>query len=93
MWFNVLNATAAVILSAPPYNFGSSAIGVAYVAPLIGVLLGYFLSRLRLIEAVCGPGKLVTFYVSNSLDGTVVFENLSNVSGCSYSIYFSCLPV
>jgi MFS family permease len=40
MWFNVLNATAALILASPPYNFSSSLIGVAYVAPLIGVLLG-----------------------------------------------------
>jgi hypothetical protein len=42
MWFNVLNATAALILTSPPYNFTPSLIGVAYVAPLIGVLLGYF---------------------------------------------------
>src|SRR5271170_4495639 len=41
MWFNVLNATAALVLASPPYNFTSSLIGVAYVAPLIGVLLGY----------------------------------------------------
>lgn len=44
MWFNVLNATAALILASPPYNFSSSYIGVAYVAPLVGVLLGYFLT-------------------------------------------------
>jgi hypothetical protein len=36
-WFNVLNATAALILSGPPYNFKASFIGVAYVAPMIGV--------------------------------------------------------
>lgn len=41
MWFNVLNATAALILSGAPYNFSSDLIGVAYVAPLIGVTLGY----------------------------------------------------
>jgi len=41
MWFNVLNGTAALILSSPPYNFSPSLIGVAYVAPLIGVLIGY----------------------------------------------------
>jgi len=42
MWFNVLNATAALILTGAPYNFTPSLIGVAYVAPLIGVLIGYF---------------------------------------------------
>ena len=42
MWFNVLNATAALIFTGPPYNFSASLVGVAYVAPLIGVLLGYF---------------------------------------------------
>jgi hypothetical protein len=36
-WFNVLNATAALILSGPPYNFKASFIGVAYIAPMIGV--------------------------------------------------------
>lgn len=40
MWFNVLNATAALIFTGPPYNFSASLVGVAYVAPLVGVLLG-----------------------------------------------------
>jgi MFS family permease len=41
MWFNVLNATAALVLTGAPYNFTPSLIGVAYIAPLIGVLIGY----------------------------------------------------
>ena len=46
MWFNVLNATAALVLTGAPYNFTPSLIGVAYIAPLIGVLIGYIpLSR------------------------------------------------
>jgi len=40
VWFNVLNATASLILSGEPYNFAASMVGVAYVSPLIGVFLG-----------------------------------------------------
>ncbi|CAN6602167.1 protein Hol1p [Trichomonascus vanleenenianus] len=39
-WFNVYNATASVILSAAPYNFSSSMVGLSYVAPTIGALVG-----------------------------------------------------
>ncbi|RMZ88366.1 hypothetical protein DV736_g4411, partial [Chaetothyriales sp. CBS 134916] len=39
VWFNVLNGTASLILSSPPYNFAPSIVGVAYVAPLIGVFI------------------------------------------------------
>jgi hypothetical protein len=47
VWFNVLNATASLILGGEPYNFAASLVGVAYVSPLIGVSLssiytGYF---------------------------------------------------
>lgn len=38
-WFNVLNATAALILQRQ-YGFSTSMVGVSYVAALIGVLLG-----------------------------------------------------
>jgi hypothetical protein len=44
VWFNVLNATTSLILSAPPYNFSTSQVGLAYFAPLIGVALGSFYS-------------------------------------------------
>ncbi|RFU35916.1 hypothetical protein B7463_g482, partial [Scytalidium lignicola] len=44
IWFNVLNGTASLILSAPPYNFPSSMVGLAYVSPLIGVAAGAFYS-------------------------------------------------
>lgn len=35
VWFNVLNATEAMVLAAKPYDFSSSACGLAYVSPLI----------------------------------------------------------
>jgi hypothetical protein len=44
IWFNVLNGTASLILSAPPYNFASSMVGLSYVSPLIGVTCGSFYS-------------------------------------------------
>ena len=39
IWFNVLNGTASLILSDPPYGFSASIVGVCYVSPLIGVIL------------------------------------------------------
>lgn len=42
VWFNVLNATASLVLAGPPYNFAASMVGVAYVSPLIGVAIGSF---------------------------------------------------
>ena len=41
VWFNVLNATASLILSGSPYNFSSSMVGLAYLSPLIGVVVGF----------------------------------------------------
>ena len=41
VWFNVLNGTTSLILSADPYRFGSSIIGLAYIAPFIGMTIGY----------------------------------------------------
>lgn len=38
VWFNVLNATASLIL-AGQYNFSASMVGVAYAAPLLGVIV------------------------------------------------------
>ncbi|KAH7126064.1 major facilitator superfamily domain-containing protein [Dactylonectria macrodidyma] len=43
-YFNVLNATASLILSSPPYNFSASMVGLSYVSSLIGVCLGTFYS-------------------------------------------------
>lgn len=40
VWFNVLNGTASLILSAKPYGFSSSTVGLAYLSPLIGMTLG-----------------------------------------------------
>ena len=39
VWFNVLNATASLILT-DNYNFPASMVGVAYVSPLLGVAVG-----------------------------------------------------
>jgi hypothetical protein len=39
VWFNVLNATASLILGST-YNFAPSMVGLAYVSPLIGVAIG-----------------------------------------------------
>jgi hypothetical protein len=44
VWFNVLNGTASLILSAAPYNFSSSMVGLSYVSPLLGVAVGAFYS-------------------------------------------------
>lgn len=39
-YFNVLNGTASIILSAPPYSFKPSYVGLCYVATIIGVFVG-----------------------------------------------------
>lgn len=44
IWFNVLNATASVILSAPPYNFPGSMVGLSYLSCTIGVIIGAVVS-------------------------------------------------
>ncbi|KAF7595834.1 hypothetical protein BBP40_004646 [Aspergillus hancockii] len=38
--FNVLNATASIILGSAPYNFGTAMVGLSYVACCIGVTVG-----------------------------------------------------
>ncbi|KAG4283268.1 hypothetical protein FPRO06_09941 [Fusarium proliferatum] len=43
-YFNVLNGTASIILSAPPYSFRPSYVGLCYVATIIGVFVGSFFS-------------------------------------------------
>lgn len=40
IWFNILNATASLILSEPPYSFKSSIVGLNYVSCCIGVIVG-----------------------------------------------------
>lgn len=40
VWFNVLNATASLVLAGPPYDFAASMVGVTYVSPLVGVAIG-----------------------------------------------------
>ena len=40
VWFNVLNGTTSLILSKEPYGFGSSIVGLAYIAPFIGMAIG-----------------------------------------------------
>ncbi|KAJ5218248.1 uncharacterized protein N7498_000347 [Penicillium cinerascens] len=38
--FNILNGTASIILGGPPYNFGSSMVGLSYLACCLGVAMG-----------------------------------------------------
>ncbi|CAK7202014.1 hypothetical protein SEUCBS139899_004732 [Sporothrix eucalyptigena] len=40
IWFTVMNATASVILGGAPYNFSAAMVGVSYVAPLVGTIVG-----------------------------------------------------
>lgn len=44
IWFNVLNATASIILGGPGYNFRPSMVGLSYVSCCIGVLVGMLVS-------------------------------------------------
>ncbi|KAF7563531.1 hypothetical protein G7046_g570 [Stylonectria norvegica] len=44
IWFNVLNATASIILSGEPYNFSPSMVGLSYISCCIGVVLGSLVS-------------------------------------------------
>lgn len=39
VWFNILNATASLILGGPPYNFKPSIVGLSYIACIIGVTI------------------------------------------------------
>lgn len=41
-WYMVLNGTEALVLMAPPYNFSSSMCGLAYLSPVIFVIIIYF---------------------------------------------------
>ncbi|VUC25730.1 unnamed protein product [Clonostachys rosea] len=41
-YFNVLNGTVSLILSASPYDFSPSIVGLSYVSCLVGVFLGAF---------------------------------------------------
>lgn len=40
VWFNVLNGTASLILGGAPYDFPAWAVGLSYVSPLVGVVIG-----------------------------------------------------
>lgn len=44
IWFNVLNATASIILGGAPYNFSASMVGTSYVACVIGVIFASILA-------------------------------------------------
>ncbi|SPJ78071.1 related to transporter protein HOL1 [Fusarium torulosum] len=47
IWFNVLNATASIILSGPGYNFKPSMVGVSYLSCCLGTIM-----------AACVAGRL-----------------------------------
>ncbi|KAJ5591806.1 uncharacterized protein N7459_002175 [Penicillium hispanicum] len=38
--FNILNGTASIILGGKPYNFGTSMVGLSYLACCLGVIIG-----------------------------------------------------
>jgi hypothetical protein len=38
--FNILNATASIILGGAPYNFSASMVGLSYLSCVIGVIIG-----------------------------------------------------
>jgi hypothetical protein len=38
--FNILNATASIILGSPPYNFSASMVGLSYLSCVLGVVVG-----------------------------------------------------
>lgn len=40
-FYSIINTTESIILSAPPYNFSTSMLGLAYLSPVIFVLLFY----------------------------------------------------
>lgn len=44
IWFNVLNATASIILGGEPYHFSASMVGLSYLSCCIGVILGSLIS-------------------------------------------------
>ncbi len=39
IWFNVMNATASVILGGASYNFSSAMVGLSYLSCCIGVII------------------------------------------------------
>lgn len=39
IWFNILNATASIILGGAPYHFSAAIVGLCYIACIIGVTL------------------------------------------------------
>ncbi|KAF1834114.1 MFS transporter-like protein [Decorospora gaudefroyi] len=44
IWFNVLNATASLILSGPGYHFIASMVGLSYISSCIGLVVGALIS-------------------------------------------------
>ncbi|KAH3900728.1 related to transporter protein HOL1 [Saccharomycodes ludwigii] len=56
VWFNVLNATEALILGGDPYNFKTSMCGLAYISPtifsvIIFFIVGYISDKLKIYIA------------------------------------------
>ncbi|KAJ0118245.1 hypothetical protein J7T55_009028 [Diaporthe amygdali] len=44
VWFNILNATASIILGGEPYNFSPAIVGLCYLACIIGVTVASLFS-------------------------------------------------
>ncbi|CDK29494.1 unnamed protein product [Kuraishia capsulata CBS 1993] len=56
VWNNILNGTSSTVLSAAPYNFSASMVGLTYIAPIVGNVIFTYCSgnlgdRLRLYIA------------------------------------------
>ncbi|KAF4466105.1 HOL1 substrate-H+ antiporter [Fusarium albosuccineum] len=43
-WYNVVGGSLALILGSPPYNFSANNIGLTYLASVVGVTIGCFVS-------------------------------------------------
>lgn len=50
-YFNILNGTTSLILSAAPYNFSSSMVGLTYIATLLGSATGYVVLAHHMLRA------------------------------------------
>ena len=77
VWYSVLNATASPILSAAPYSFSSSIVGLFYLGPLVatllalpatGVLSDWLMSRIaRRKDGIAEPEQRLPLFALGTL--------------------------
>ena len=66
VWFNLLNGSASLILTGPPYHFRPALVGLAYVAPILGVVLAHI---------YCGPlGDRIAIWLARRHGGYLEAE-------------------